>query len=520
MKHTALKLLLLTNYIFLILHLCWLISDGTQLNIESIVPLLISSLILIDTTYISACNIKKNKVISLFCGLLVLDSWYVILAFEENPVARIAFTALSPIIWYVSAKFILMFLFQEGGYKFRKGANLILFIACIGSFLGVCISSQIFALMYGIQFIVNTFCFLFVICYHWKRVFFVLKSERKCILLSVAIIAILFLIYYFATIGVQDHLSNFGIYLPVLLFFLSVHGIVLKEHSGVPLSTVFNKKQITIIICAMLVTFGLITLVIGGGYEELLILINVLFVLIYICNIALEHNLKQGESKIIKESKYNVALRQLQQEELLKTEFANFLHDDVLQDLLSVKNMMTKAHRPDIQDIIIETLDGLNTHIRKQMQDYHPVILKNLTAKENYQNLFEIILQTFPQRNIVVSFDCSDNLFLVEPYNLLIYRLIKELLTNIYKHSNGNRAWVTLSQEYSIIELSVSDDGNADADCLTSADKAKHKGISSIFEQVNSIGGSMIITNNTPYGICVQIIIPMKGDVSYQYFIS
>lgn len=180
---------------------------------------------------------------------------------------------------------------------------------------------------------------------------------------------------------------------------------------------------------------------IGGSDKELFVVVNALFSFIYICNIILGVSLKQGKSRIIKESKYNFSLRQLQQEELLKTEFSNYLHDDVLQDLLSIKNMMTKAHRPDIQDIIIETLDNLNTHIREQMQDYHPVILKNLTVRENYQNLIEAISQSFPQRNIVVSFDCSDSLFLVDPYNMLIYRLLKELLTNVFKHSAGNRAW-------------------------------------------------------------------------------
>ena len=245
-----------------------------------------------------------------------------------------------------------------------------------------------------------------------------------------------------------------------------------------------------------------------------------LFVFIYISNIVAGYNLKKGESRIVKESKYNAAVRQLQQEEWLKTEFANFLHDDVLQDLLSIKNMMTKAQRPNIQDIIIKRLEDLNTRIRKQMQDYHPILLKNLTAKENYQNLLESISQTFPEKNMIVFFECSDNLFLVEPYNVLIYRLIKELLTNVYKHSNGNRAWITLLQESGTIKLCVSDDGTAGIDCLISADKTEHKGVSSIQEQINRIEGSMIITNNTLQGICVQITIPMKGEVSYQYFIS
>ena len=182
--------------------------------------------------------------------------------------------------------------------------------------------------------------------------------------------------------------------------------------------------------------------------------------------------------------------------------------------------MAAKAHRPDIQDIIIETLDNLNKHIRKQMQDYHPAILNSLTIKENYQNLIEAVSQSFPERNIMVSFDCSDILFLVEPYNVLIYRLLKELLTNVYKHSDGNRAWVTLTQENGIIELCVSDDGTACTDSVLATDSTKHKGITTITEWVNNMEGSVHFFDNTPHGICVKITLPMKGDDSYQYVVS
>ena len=154
------------------------------------------------------------------------------------------------------------------------------------------------------------------------------------------------------------------------------------------------------------------------------------------------------------------------------------------------------------------------------MQDYHPVILKTLTIKENYQNLIEAVSQAFPLRTIVVSFDCSDHLFLVEPYNVLVYRLLKELLTNVFKHSTGSRAWIMLTQENNIIELCVSDDGNASPSDLPATDKSKHKGIASIIEKVTNMDGKVNISDNPPHGICVQILLPMKGDVSYQYFIS
>lgn len=519
MKDMVSKSLFLTNYLLIIFYISWNINEK-QTTIGSGVPLLISSLMLIDVTYISSCNIRESKVMNLFCGLLALDSWYLLLSFEEGRVEQVILTALHPIICYLSIKFILMFLFQGSGYKFRKATNLMLFVTCISSLVGIAISGKAFACLYGIQFLAGWLSFFFVLTYHRKRVAFVLKSEWKCILFSVIVITTFFIAYYIATINVKNHIANFGIYLPMLLFLMSIHGIVIKEHGSYPLSTVFNKRQTALILCLSLLALWLMVALIGGGDKELFVVVNALFSFIYICNIILGVSLKQGESRIIKESKYKSSLRQLQQEELLKTEFSNFLHDDVLQDLLSIKNMMTKAHRPDIQDIIIETLDNLNTHIREQMQDYHPVILKNLTVKENYQNLIEAISQSFPQRKIVVSFDCSDTLFLVEPYNVLIYRLLKELLTNVFKHSDGNRAWVMLTQENGIIELCVSDDGNATPDSLLVIDKSKHKGIASITEQVNNMSGSITISDNSPHGICIQITLPMKGDVSYQYFVS
>ena len=75
----------------------------------------------------------------------------------------------------------------------------------------------------------------------------------------------------------------------------------------------------------------------------------------------------------------------------------------------------------------------------------------------------------------------------------LVNRLLKELLANVYKHSDGNQAWITLIQENSMIELHISDNGSAHADSLISADKGKHKGIASAAEQVNYMEGTMQI---------------------------
>ena len=77
----------------------------------------------------------------------------------------------------------------------------------------------------------------------------------------------------------------------------------------------------------------------------------------------------------------------------------------MMKDLLSVKNMTSKSNRPEVQKIIYDTLDNLNVHIRDQMQNYHPIILKSLTLKENLDNLLEGIDETFPNKDINISFE-------------------------------------------------------------------------------------------------------------------
>ncbi len=520
MKRIIFKLLLFINSTLLVIYMGLEINIQIPCSISKIVSLFLSSLMLIDAAYVSSCNIKNNKAISLFCGLLALDSWYILLSFSDNAITNIAFYALNPVIWYIFINFILMFLFQGSGYKFKKATNFCLTGTCICSLIGIVISDNVFALLYGVQFLASWLCFILVIAYHRKRAAFVLKAEWKCILLSLVAVIILFIAYCLTTRGIKGNLSNFGVYIPVLLFSISIHGIILKEHRSFPLSAIFSSFQLMLILLFGIIIYGLITMTLGIGWVSFLLMLDAMFVLIYFCNIILDFNLRQGAGNMVMENKYNAALAQLQQEEQINLEFSNFLHDNILQDLLSIKNLMYKSTKPDIQKIITETLDSMNIYIREQMQNYHPVLLSKLTIKENYQNLLAYIAQSFPERRISIVFDCPASLFLVPPYDIFIYRLLKELVTNVYKHSTGEKAWITLTQDNGMIVLCVKDNGSADTDSLTSVDSSKHRGLALSTDRVHSMDGTVSITQNFPRGICVCISLPMKGDASYQYFIS
>ena len=86
-----------------------------------------------------------------------------------------------------------------------------------------------------------------------------------------------------------------------------------------------------------IIIYGLITMTLGIGWLSFLLMLDAMFVLIYFCNIILDFNLRQGAGNMVMENKYNAALAQLQQEEQINLEFSNFLHDNILQDLLSIK---------------------------------------------------------------------------------------------------------------------------------------------------------------------------------------
>ena len=101
MKSITLNLLLFANSILLIMYMALAINRNMSFNATGIVSLFLSSLMLIDITYISSCNVRGNKVISLFCGLLALHSWYILLSAQDESRTGMVFSALSPVIWYV-----------------------------------------------------------------------------------------------------------------------------------------------------------------------------------------------------------------------------------------------------------------------------------------------------------------------------------------------------------------------------------------------------------------------------------
>lgn len=203
---------------------------------------------------------------------------------------------------------------------------------------------------------------------------------------------------------------------------------------------------------------------------------------------------------------YAYALAQIRREEALRKEISNYLHDDVLQDLLSIKNLVRKADQPDVQQMLYDTLNELNTSIRTQMQTYHPTMLKTMTLKENIQTLLDSLAE---KTDASILLDCNDTFFLVGQYNYIFYRMIQELVTNALKHSEASRIRVLLMQEHEIITLKVSDNGiGLQPDFCPCPG---HRGLFSIQEQVSLLDGKIEIHSAPQSGTQISVTMPMRG---------
>lgn len=525
MKHNYLsrQLFLIINQIGIILYLYVVHSFGMTITSQNGLHLCLITLLFIDAAYISYRNIQNNRTLTHFCFLLILTAWQFLLSlFVDSSLSVSVATLLLPLTLYQTIYFLQSFLFQDTAYKYQRYILMFLRVSYIITSVAFFISRGFFAIAFMIQAMVAVSSILFIIVVHKERVAFVLKSEKRNFLLSTCFVVIPFFCYVALFHNQAEYLDNLGTYLILMLPFVSVHSIVFSSTRTLVLLPPLDKKKRVILIVLGICLFSFLALMFHITLMAIIVLIHNVILIIEVRNLMLYWQASSVPSEYYnftdQQHFYAYSLAQIKREETLKKEFSNYLHDEILQDLLAIKNLMGKAERPEIQRMIIDTLDNLNISIRSQMKVHHPTLLKSLTFKQNIQNLLESLNKN--QRKKVVKFylECSDNIFLIEPYDTMIYRIITELTMNVLKHSKATEASLQLMQKDGQINLVVKDNGIGFH--VTKVDTKKHHGLISIQEQVSLLEGIMEIESSPNTGTQITITMPMKGDESYESFIS
>lgn len=509
--------LMIFNQLLLLVLLCILNVLGAAIHAENIVHIILLTLLFWDGYYISSKNVKGNPVLSQFVLLLLLFGWYFGLSlFSSYAPADTASVVILPVCLYQLVNFSQVFLFQGANYRgiaFLTG----LITLCLAAIISFFIDKDYFYIIYNIQFFASFIWCAVISVVHRKRVWFVLKSQRKQLLSSLVFVLLPFICYMTAFLRKEKYVEQMGLYLIVMLAFASIHSIIFHaSRYQIPFFSL-SRETVGVLISLCLISFSLIAWLFDLPLLTVITLtyLIVFWALIYQLLLFWRADKLEARKQATVPTFYEYTVSQLKHEEELRKEFTNYLHDDILQDLLSMKNLVRKAGQVKIQHLLEDTLRKLTSSIRSQMQAYHPKLLKNLTFKENIQS----VLDSIPNDNeTIIALDCRDDIFLVEPYTMLVCRITRELVVNALKHSHATRIDVKLQQKYDIIALQVSDNGNGFSPA--SDDHFLHHGLASIQEQISFLNGRITIKPNPEGGTKIRILIPMKGEESYASFVS
>lgn len=314
-------------------------------------------------------------------------------------------------------------------------------------------------------------------------------------------------------------LSSVMLFVPGLDLFSGIWQVIVAEFILVLFGILFynnrlllSNSNLLLTICLLFLLYWIIfAYIIKRPLQEVLWMELISFALAYIGSLIHHLHLLNGES----DNHYN-GLSALISEERLKEEFANFLHDDILQDLNAMIQLSRIKNSNEVLPIINDNLERLNVFTRNQMNIYSPQLLKGLSLYENYLQMIESIKKRYPNLPLKIKLSMDSDLKLPPPYDVLVYRWLRELVNNCYKYAQANSLKIDLVIEGAICKISVSDDGIYTSQTTL----GEGHGIKTIDSQLRAVGGSLKQYQVMPHGYGILIVFEIEGDRAIESFIN
>jgi signal transduction histidine kinase len=133
---------------------------------------------------------------------------------------------------------------------------------------------------------------------------------------------------------------------------------------------------------------------------------------------------------------------------------AQDLHDDVGNSLAAIKNMV--IHKRESASVEKE-IDNIITTIRAISHDLMPVDFEEFSLAD----ILGHTVNKFKDHPVLsLEFDHTGTVIKMKPLTeLVIYRIVNELITNIYKHSQASKAFIQLIYQDKSLVVTIEDNG-------------------------------------------------------------
>lgn len=486
---------------------------GEILFVDAMV--LIFDLISIIYIYL-ACHIRKNneiflKKIIIYVSLICWQHFFVL---NENNFWYGMGAILQPIVTYVFTigSFNLL-LYGKTDFK-RKIDTFI----CIVLWLMMpmfLVNRTIFNFMYLILFAgLHLYPFLIMVFYRKYFNSILSKIRKECTLFSFFLLFLLCLIFVDEFVKIGLVYSNIGWYVVtiticVITYLRFVQEVLLVKSKNIvgKITLISSFIILLFVVLWMLILYQNVKrfdyIVLYLGLTELFMFIIVLYIKIY-----LEYRLYIRASNL-ENSKF---ISMLKIEEEIKEQFAEYLHDDILQSVIAVKNItQISCIENENKKLIVGELNSLVDSIRNEVDTQKPIINSDVNLKTVYRELINSLCKKY-KTNKIVNFHCTDKLNIYSPYSAIIYRMIKELINNAIKYSDGYVANLYLDVRFDNIYIKINN--------ITQNDEIKiGNGLNNLKKKVEFLKGKIdiCIEDGCYY---VDIIIPMERRICFENIVN
>ena len=200
-------------------------------------------------------------------------------------------------------------------------------------------------------------------------------------------------------------------------------------------------------------------------------------------------------------------------EERERRRIAVNLHDQIGQ-ALALANIKLASARESVSGEARESIDGAADLLAQSLAvartlifDLSPPILYDLGLKEALSWLAEDVQRRYGIP-ITVRVDAEPTP-LDDASAALVFRAVRELLINVFRHSQSTTATLTVKRLREMVSIEVADQG-VGFDPAASRDSGRGFGLFSVYEQITRLGGSLDVTSQPQQGTRVTLRVPLN----------
>lgn len=202
----------------------------------------------------------------------------------------------------------------------------------------------------------------------------------------------------------------------------------------------------------------------------------------------------------------------------LRQSLSHYLHDDVLQTILAVKNLieLIETDQKDLKEIVMTNITQLNDSIRNQMFELYPSTLTDLSLYQSLSVLCDRIqnqVANGQECHLKLTFD--DEINVPNALKFPIFRMVKELLQNALKHAKATliEIRVVYDSSQNLLFVGVEDNGiGIDLNALETAKNNHHVGLFSLKQELQLLNGELNIQRKRTRGTLIQMRIPLNAQ--------